>query len=338
MDDADPLAETPEQIAAAAPTLPAPGDPTTADLSTYEALRARFTTWGSQYNRVRPTPAGIWYLVVTLGVAVGAMNTGNNLVYAVLSVMMGILVVNNVLAEWNLRGLTARRSLPPELFAGAAARGALWVENPRRIGPALAIHVEELDGGHARAEITLVNPMQHGSSPADWTFPERGEHRFSKLRVGSSYPFGLLLRYRDLEVPGTVLVYPSPGREAPTQGGPGDGVEGHSPRGGVDQTGELAGLRPYQPGDPVRRIHARSSARVGAPMVMLRAGETGSRVWVRVTGSGEAREQQIRRATGQVVQHALRGDAIGLETDHQRLEPATGAAHRRALLTTLALL
>ncbi len=338
MADVDPLAESQEQIDTAEVTEPLTGDPTTADYSTYEALRARFTEFGSRYNRVRATPAGIWYLVVTLGVAVGAMNTGNNLVYAVLSVMMGILVVNNVLAEWNLRGLGARRSIPAELFAGVAARGAIWVENPRRIGPAFAVHVRELDGGHAAAEVIRVDPTGEASAPADWTFANRGEQRFAKLRVGSSYPFGLLLRYRDLNVPGTVLVYPTPELAAPTLGGPGEGIEGQSPRGGVDQTGEFAGLRPYQQGDPVRRIHARSSARIGTPMVMLRAGETGSRVWVRVMGSGENREQQIRRATGLVVQHALRGDAIGLETDNQRLEPATGALHRRALLTILALL
>ncbi len=275
---------------------------------------------------------------MTLGVAVGAMNTGNNLVYAVLAVMMGILVVNNVLAEWNLRGLTARRSLPTELFAGQPARGALIVENPRRVGPALALHVQELDGGRAAAEIPRVEPSGEGATPADWTFSARGDQPFCKLRVGSSYPFGLLLRYRDLDVPGNVLVYPTPDREAPAVGGPGDGLDGESPRGGVDQTGELHGLRPYQPGDPVRRIHARSSARVGEPMVMLRAGETGSRVWLKVQGEGEARELQIRRATGQVVRHAAKGDAVGLEAGAVRLEPATGSQHRRALLTALALL
>lgn len=321
-----------------APVEPASGDPTAADLSAYEALRARFNRLGSRYNRVRPTAAGTWYLVVTLGVAVGAMNTGNNLVYAVLSVMMGVLVVNNVLAEWNLRGLTARRQLPAELFAGVPARGALWVTNPRRIGPALSVEVEELDGGRARAVVLRADPASEGSAAADWTFAERGEQRFLKLRVGSGYPFGLLLRYRDLELPGSVLVYPAPEREAPALGGPGDGSEGHSPRGGVDQTGEFAGLREYQAGDPVRRIHARSSAKAGAPMVMLRAGETGSRVWLKVAGQGAYKEQQIRRATGQVLRHAQRGDAVGLEAGSVRIDPATGAAHRRALLATLALL
>ncbi len=300
----------------------------------------RARAWGDQYNRVRPTSAGIWYLVITIGVAIGGMNTGNNLVYAVLSVMMSVLIVNNVLAEWNLRGLVARRSLPAEIFAGQAARGALVLENRRKVGPALAVRVEEMDGGRAAADLPRVEPGAEVATPASWTFSKRGTQSFAILRVGSSYPFGLLLRYRDLKVPGTVLVYPASERGVPSLGGPGDGLDGQSPRGGVDQTGELHALRPYQPGDPIKRIHARSSARVGEPMVMLRAGEQGNRVWLKVeaTANNEQYEQQIRRATGHVVLHAARGDAIGLEAGAVRIAPATGAQHRRALLTTLAML
>lgn len=302
--------------------------------------RARARGWAGQYNRVRPTPAGIGFLVVTVGVAIGAMNTGNNLLYAVLSLLLATLIVNNVLAEWNLRGLRARRALPAELFAGQPARGQLVLENPRRVGAALGVRLDEQDGGRAHAELPEVAAGAEGAAPATWTFPHRGEQRYATLRVGSAYPFGLLLRYRDLDLPGTVLVYPAPDRELGTLGGPGDGASGPAARGGVDETGELYGLRPYQPGDPVRRIHARSSARVGTPMVMLRAGESGRRAWAQVdpAARGDAREAQIRAATGKVLRHAAIGDAIGLDADGVRTPAATGAQHRRALLTTLALL
>lgn len=302
--------------------------------------RAQLRAWAGQYNRVRPTPAGVAFLIVTVGVAIGAMNTGNNLLYAVLSALLATLIVNNVLAEWNLRGLRARRALPAELFAGQPARGQLVLENPRRVGAALGVRLDEQDGGRAHAELPEVAAGGEAAAPADWTFPARGEQRYATLRVGSAYPFGLLLRYRDLDLPGTVLVYPTPDRDTGTLGGPGDGATGPSTRGGVDETGELYGLRPYQPGDPVRRIHARSSARVGTPMVMLRAGESGRRAWARVdpAARGSAREAQIRSATGKVLRHAAEGDAIGLDADGVRTPAATGAQHRRALLTTLALL
>lgn len=298
-----------------------------------------FAGYSSQYNRVRPTLAGAWFLAIVLGVLVAALNTGNNLVYLVLAALLCLLVVNNLLAEWNLRGLEVSRVLPAELYAGAPAEGQLVVENRRRWGDAFAVEVEEQDGGRARAVVPHVRALASTAVPATWRFEGRGTRSMSSVRVGSAYPFGLLRRYRDLPVPDEVLVYPHPERDVPPTAAAGDGP-GAASRGGADATGELLGLRAYQPGDPVRRVHWPTSARVGVPMVTLRAGEHGSEAFVTVDErlAGAARERAIARAAGRVLWHCERGDAVGLEADGQRIGVATGAAHRRRLLTTLALL
>lgn len=301
--------------------------------------RGRLSAWSQGYNRVRPTAAGGWFLAILLGVTLAALNTGNNLVYLVLSTLLCLLVVNNVLAEWNLRGLSVSRRLPGELHAGAAATGAIVVENRRRVGDAFAVQVEERDGGGAKAVVDHVPAGGQAESAAAFRFPTRGTHRFGTVRVGSAYPFGLLWRWRDLTVPGEVLVYPAAERDAPPAIAAGDGP-GAAVRGGTDATGEFLGLRPYQAGDPVRRIHWPISARIGAPMVVVRAGELGSEVVIAVEPAvgEEPRERAIRRACGRVLWHCDRGDAVGLDADGTRIPVSSGAAHRRRLLTTLALL
>lgn len=299
-------------------------------------LRTRAQAWSSGYNRVRPTLAGGWFLAILIGVTLAALNTGNNLVYMVLATLLAVLVVNNVLAEWNLRGLAVDRVLPAEVFAGAPALGALVLINRRRLGDAWAVEVHEQDGGGARALFDRVPARGRREVAAPWTFPERGVSRFSMVRVGSSFPFGLLRRWRDVPVPGEVLVYPEIGREAPPAATSGQGA-GAASRGGADDTGELVSLRPYTVGDPVRRIHWGISARLPEPVVVLRAGERGSEVMVVVDGGG-ARESAIRRACGRVVWHCARGDAVGLLADGQEIPVSSGAAHRRRLLTRLALL
>lgn len=286
------------------------------------------------WNGVRPTVAGVWYMLVLLGLTIGAVNTGNNLVYVVLAALLAVLVINNVLAEWNLRALIVGRTLPAELYAGEPATGRLVLSNPRRFGGAWRVEVEEQDGGRARVRFGCVDAGGTSEEPAIWMFQERGEARFSRVRIASNYPFGLVRRWRDLEVPGVLLVYPRPERGNAAEGGMGLG-EATAVRASREGVGELVGMRAYAPGDPVRRIHWPTSARSSVPMVMLRGAEGGGDVVIRLASDGEG---AIRRACGEVLLHTRRGDAVGLEIGEDRISPRTGAAQRRRLLTTLALL
>lgn len=287
--------------------------------------------------RVRPTAAGGVYLALVAGVTFGAVNTGSNLIYLVLALLLAVLLVSNVLAEWNLRGLQVRRRLPAELFAGVDAEGGYILHNPRRRGAAWTVDVEEVGAVRGRGTALHCAPGATIEAPAVFRFPERGLAQLQELRIGSAFPFGLLHRAWLVDVPAEVLVYPTPRR----------GVSGATPSGyGADaplaqiraDSGEFAGLRAYDAGDPVRRVHWPTSARVGRPMVVLRTGEVGEEVVVRVDGVGVAREEQIARATGQVEWHCGRGDAVGLVVDGVVEAPRTGATWRRHLLTRLALL
>lgn len=301
-------------------------------MSRLGALRARLA---ADTNGGQPTAAGVWYLLVVAGVLVAAVNTGNNLIYAVLAAQLSVLLVNNVLAEWNLRALEVRRVLPGELFAETPATGRFVLHNPRLLGAAWRVEVEEREGGGARAIFGRVGPGEGAEEFASWTFALRGPVRLGTLRVGSRFPFGLVHRWRDVRVGGEVLVYPAPERGGPGELSTGTG-EGHPDRTARDASGDFAGLRAYRPGDPVRRIHWPTSARAGQPYVALRSGERGAEVVLRVDPRDG--ERGIRRACGQALFHLKRGDAVGLHAGDQRVPPRVGPTQRRRLLTTLALL
>jgi uncharacterized protein (DUF58 family) len=288
-------------------------------------------------NAVRPTFAGTWYLLVLAGVTFGAVNTGNNLVYVVLAALLSVLVVNNLLAEWNLRGLEVRRELPEELFAETAAVGRFVLRNTRRVGAAWGVELSERGHGGAEALVGRAGPGEERGAEAAWVLPVRGMVRLGRVRVGSRFPFGIILRYRDLDVLDEVLVYPRPA-DAPVDGAATGRSDGTATVRTRDAAGDFAGLRPYRAGDPVRRIHWRSSARAGGPLVVQRAGEAGGEVVVRV--DPRAGEPGISAACGAVLTHTRRGDAVGLEPvgAEARIPPRTGAAHRRRLLSALALL
>ena len=93
----------------------------------------------------------------------------------------------------------------------------------------------------------------------------RGLHHFGPVTVESKAPFGLFRRRVRLEAPLSVLVYPQiyPLRRLPLlEGAQGTVARPQRTRGGQ----EVAGSRHYYPGDPLKHIHWRNSARVGRPM------------------------------------------------------------------------
>lgn len=286
------------------------------------------------WNTVRPTVAGVWFLLVLAGLTFAAVNTGNNLVYFVLATLLSALVANNALAEWNLRALVVRRVLPPEAFAEEPGQGRFVLENPRRFGAAWQVEIEERGGGGARARFGRVGPGESREEPASWTFPARGPARLARVRISSRFPFGLVARWREVDLPAEVLVYPAFERGSASEGGAGPG-EVAAARAAREGVGDLVGLRDYVPGDPVRRIHWPTSARAGRPLVAVRGAEGGGEVVVRLADGGE---RAIRRACGEILLHARRGDAVGLAGAGERVAPRPGAAQRRRLLTLLALL
>ncbi|RME23363.1 MAG: DUF58 domain-containing protein [Deltaproteobacteria bacterium] len=300
-------------------------------------LRRRWARRWRRRIRVRPTRAGVGFVVLLAGVLVAAVNTGDNLLYAVLSGQLSVLLISNLLAELNLRGLSVRRELPGELYAGQDAVGRFVVVNARRRVFAGTVHVEELDAGGAHALFAAIAPGERAAAPARWRFRRRGLHRLVGVRVSSDFPFGLVRRWVVLPLPAEVLVYPAPapGRNSVPALVPG-GAWRDVRRPGRD--GDFQALRRYQAGDPLRDLHWPTTARTGRPMVVQREGVGAPRIVVRVEpGEGERRERALSRAVGEIERHMRRGDAVGLWLDDQRLEPRTGDAWRRHLLTRLAL-
>ena len=115
------------------------------------------------------------------GLTLAAFNTGNNLLYVVLSLLLSTLFLQNVLAEWNLRWVTLERRLPEELFAFEGGMGHLVARNTRQRFAAMGLHVRE-HGGQAQALFAVVpaGALGHSASilqPWAQTWPPFGPLR-----------------------------------------------------------------------------------------------------------------------------------------------------------------
>ena len=99
---------------------------------------------------------------------------------------------------------------------------------------------------------------------------------------------------------------------------------------------DFLGLRSFETGDSIRRIHWPSSAKLGRLLIVERSQARSEAVVVQLR-SGKDQEVHLERACGQADRHFQRGHAVGLRSAELTIPPDQGPVHRKRLLTYLAL-
>jgi len=287
-------------------------------------------------------------------VGFAALNTGNNLLYLVLSLMLSFLALSGVLSESALRGLEVRRRIPREVLAGRSNPVVLEIVNHQRRVPSFAIVIEdrivtraaahdwEMDetAPAGRVFALRVEPGGRELRRYTWHPARRGAVRFWGFQVSTRFPFGLFLKSMRVPDPQDALVLPA--------------IEPVTPadhRTGIDREGELAhteagggivatGIRDYTQGDSLRRIHWRSSLRRNMLLVrdMEDEREAEVEVLLRTAGArpGESFEQRVSWAASEAVAHLEAGLRVALRTDRERIPAESGNRQRARLLAFLA--
>lgn len=300
-------------------------------------------------RRLRPTRAGWVFFGLVFAIGFAALNTGNNLLYLVLSLLLAFLTLSGVLSESALRGIRVERRLPFEWVAGRGARVVLEISNAQRKTWAHAIVVEDLGQapGDAservlgRAFALLIEAGKTESRSYRFEPPKRGELRFARFRVITRFPFGLFAKSLELDHEAFIVVYPRlTAQRAPTRRIGDPRGQREAPGRGSLST-EVTGLRGYARGDAPRRIHWRASWRRGQLLVRETEGRAGGEALVELrthgAAPGDAFEQAVERAASEAEAGLRAGLRVALRTDDAAFAAAAGDVHRARLLGYLAL-
>jgi uncharacterized protein (DUF58 family) len=248
--------------------------------------------------------AGRAFLLVTLGVGVAAVNTGNNLLYLALSLNLSLVLLSGVLSEGTLRHVTLSARLASEAFAGEEAFLAVTCSAGTKRFPGFSL-VASLKAG--KDPVTVRFPDIAPGSSATRVVPflpaRRGELDSIDASLSTRFPFSLFEKSAGLAVPAAVIVYPRP---SPPAARSGDRPVA-APTGRPFLSGRVGvfplGVREHLPSDPVRDIHWKTTARTGRWMVKEREGEATPALELRVEegGTPEAFEVQLSEACGAVL-------------------------------------
>jgi uncharacterized protein (DUF58 family) len=297
---------------------------------------SRFLARFRPHRTIWPTRDGWWCLAAAVGVGFAAMNTGNNLLYMLASLLLGLIVVSGILSEQSMRRLRLRPIVPDELYAGRPALVGAWVVNLKR---RLASHSVTLEAAGGR-RVYLDRIAAGAERFATWevTLPARGRQRLPGVRVTTRFPFGFFVKATRVLLEDEVVVFPAIGpvpiarlRELAS-----DGPRPARRRG---RGHDLYNLREYRSGDDERFIHWRVSAKTS--VLTVREMEADTTDDVRIVLGGAAAPARVEQAVSEAASlalHLLRaGGRVELAGPGIFVPLGNGPAHVRRLLTALAL-
>lgn len=299
-------------------------------------------------RRLKLTREGKYFIGITFGVGFAAINTGNNLLYLLLGMLLSMIVVSGVLSELSLRELTVVRRLPPRAQVARPHLVEIEVFNHKRRIPSYAIEVEDLRAGQPadkRCFFLKISPRSAQVAAYRRTPARRGRDRHVGFRVATRFPFGLFEKSRELSAEGDLIIYPAVDPiQLPTNLA-GDRLGGSSAlgRGSGD---EILSLRPMREGDDPRDIYWRKS--VEQLIVRERAREVRRDVSYVIDSTYPGRtpdddwttrfERRIRDVASRAVAHIKRGDGVTVRARSGERVRATTAVGADPVLRFLALL
>jgi uncharacterized protein (DUF58 family) len=243
------------------------------------------------------------FVLLTLGVGAAAVNTGNNLLYLVLGMLLSLIVLSGVMSEQVLRGLKVRRRLPNRAFAGSPCLVEIAIANEKPRLPSLSIETEDVAPDQPTDRRCYFLKIDAGGEQAasyQRTPTRRGVLRLTEVRVRTRYPFGLFEKGRILDLADELVVYPALAPLPRTRAELGrTGTDAPTTRTGRGV--EVASLREYQDGDEVRAIHWRRSAALDRLVVRERHHDSARRMTLviderRPVDADAAWEERFERA------------------------------------------
>jgi uncharacterized protein (DUF58 family) len=299
-------------------------------------------------RKLKLTREGKYFIGITLGVGLAAINTGNNLLYLLLGMMLALIIVSGVMSELSLSTLRVKRRLPARAQVGRSHLVEIEVYNNKKRVPSYAIEVEDLridQPADKRCFFLKISPRSTQIAAYRRTPQRRGLERHTGFRIATRFPFGLFEKSREVDSPDELIIYPAVDAVRLPSRGQGEDAGDAGPLGrGCGE--EIYALRPMREGDDPRDIYWRKSTRPDQLVLRERAREVHQEVefvidvmrWPagqaevhhgpdEVVSREQLFERRIRKVASYGVAHVRRGDRVTVATtvgERVRSDPTRG--------------
>jgi len=281
--------------------------------------------------KVKVNRAGKIYIALSVILGIAAVNTGNNLLYLVVSSLLSGMFLSGLLSLFNLKGLKLAVTPPEEVYAGKPAKVGILIRRSLPL-PSFLIKVS-LGEGETLFPLVGKEPIR---GYVETTFPKRGLVKSLKLTVGSDFPFGMFTRFYEEELETEIVVFPAP---VPTR----ELLFNHEDKKGEnlrpftsDGYEEFKDIREYR-GEPLKLIHWKLSAKRDELLVKQSLSLEQGNVILDFNKMKGSTEEKLSRLAYLVNLYSDMGLNVGLKLGGKEIPPDRGRKHRLKLLRELAL-
>ena len=308
-----------------------------------------FLRWASRNRSIRLTSEGVRFILLSVGIGVASINTGNNLLYLLFAMMLSLIVISGILSERCFKQVHVSRRLPVVLFANQPASAAFVIANRSSRLSVFSLRIMDLiDATAVDRGIHLLHLLPGGMTIQSYPFlvTRRGLYVFEGIKIFTRFPFGLFMKAATFPLRSEVMVYPEI-KNLPSVLLDDLSMVGHDKA--VPQCGQgttLHNLRLYQPGDDSRTFHWKTTARKS--LLIVRETEavdqrqvtitlhTDISDWVDGSDWHAAFEKAVSLAASLIVLFTERMYEVRLVIGEQHLAYESGEAHLSRMLSLLA--
>ena len=224
--------------------------------------------------RTRICATGWVFIISFVLLLLAAWNTGANLLYIITGGTGSFILVSLALTGNGLRRLDVTREGPSAVHRAEKFPVTVRLENHNWLFPVTSLRIERQQApGQSAAYVLRVPARRAVVVRMTEMFEKRGVHALPEIVLVSAFPFGLFERRRSVPDTSEVVVYP---RVFSVRANLLEQLPGACPLPmiTVGDGDEFFSLREYIPGDDVRHVAWRASARRGTLLVKEMARET----------------------------------------------------------------
>ena len=271
----------------------------------------------SKRLRLSITRLGLEYLAAMLLMGLFAVNTGNNLLYLVFAMMLGLFLASGWSSRRAIQDLELLGVEEGNLFA--RVQGGIKVRLRDRAAGRVRGLVIRLAVQHARVEPGFYPGAPRGAPEPMLVLqalPERrGPVRVDWLELRTSFPFGFMEKAWRFPLGTELLVLPHPRASAQRLG-----LEGELGRAPLREGATSPdGARPFKERDPLSRVHWKRTAQRGTPWVRTFEDEPPAGLRLRLDlqawAPGPAFERELECLSGGILRARLQRREISLRID-----------------------